>query len=161
MPDLIDLEVTDADLGALIGLSARHIRRMNLPKVGRNAYRLGNAIKALLEALPGSNAGAELTKERVRKTRAEATRAELELAIAKGEVAPIAEFERAQSIIMAAIQVNIMNVPARAVLQLLGETDETAFKQVLRAELRLALEQSARTEIDLEAESDEEDDLGE
>lgn len=85
-----------------------------------------------------------------RKLEAETGRAELEFAKAKGEVAPVREFERATAKLMASIQANVMNVPARAVLQLLGETDETTFKQSLRAELILALEQSSQAEIDLD-----------
>jgi len=41
-----------------------------------------------------------------------------------------------------------MNVPQRAVLQLLGETDERAFKEKLKAELVLALETSAEEELE-------------
>lgn len=85
-----------------------------------------------------------------RKLAAEAGKAELEFAKARGDVAPVRDFERAQAKVMAAIRANVMNVPARAVLQLLGETNETLFKQKLRAELTLALEQSALAEIDLE-----------
>ena len=43
-----------------------------------------------------------------------------------------------------------MNVPQRAVLQLLGETDERVFKEKLKAELVLALETSAQDELEQE-----------
>lgn len=95
-----------------------------------------------------------------RKLAAETGTAELEFARARGEVAPVAEFEKATARLMAAIRQNVMNVPARAVLQLLGETDEATFKQRLRAELTLALEQSALVEFDLDDDSDD-DDAGE
>ena len=85
-----------------------------------------------------------------RKMLADAQLAELELAERKGEVALIAEFERAQAMVFAAIRANIMNVPQRAVLQLLGETDERAFKEKLKAELVLALETSAEEELEEE-----------
>lgn len=91
-----------------------------------------------------------------RKLLAETRRAELEFAKAAAEVAPVAQFERATARMLAGIRANIMNVPARAVLQLLGETDETTFKQTLRAELTLALEQSAAIDFDLD--DDESDD---
>ena len=84
-------------------------------------------------------------------------RAELEFARAKGEVAPVAEFERATSKLLAAIRANVMNVPARAVLQLLGETDETTFKAKLRAELVLALEQSSAADVDLDDDDADDD----
>ncbi|QPB08614.1 terminase small subunit [Burkholderia phage Mica] len=82
-----------------------------------------------------------------RTARAKMEQAELALAEAKGLVAPIKEFERAQAAMMAAIRQNVMNVPQRAVLQLLGETDEATFKRKLRAELVLALEQAAAAEL--------------
>lgn len=100
-----------------------------------------------VEAATGATDDLEEIEKRT--ARAKMEKAELELAKAKGEVAPVREFERAQARIMAAIRQNVMNVTSRAVLQLLGETNETAFKQKLRAELTLALEQSAEAEIDL------------
>lgn len=92
-----------------------------------------------------------------RKLAAEAERAELEVAKAKGEVAPIREFERAQAAAMAGIRANMRNVPGRAVLQLLGCTDEKEFKTKLMAEIDLALVTAAEAEIDLEAEDDEDE----
>lgn len=93
-----------------------------------------------------------------RKLQAETGKSELEFAKARGEVAPVYEFERAQAKMMAVIRTNIMNVPARAVLQLLGERDETVFKTTLRAELILALEQSAAAEFELDDDDVVEDD---
>lgn len=90
-----------------------------------------------------------------RKLLAETEKSELELAKAKGEVAPVREFERATAGLMAVIRQNILNVPARAVLQLLGETDEAQFKAKLRAELVLALETAAEAEINMEDEDDD------
>lgn len=91
-----------------------------------------------------------------RRSLADTLQAELALAKARGEVAPIREFERAQAKAMAEIRANIMNVPARAVLQLLGETDETIFKTKLRAELTLALEAAAEAELTMD-EADDDD----
>lgn len=93
-----------------------------------------------------------------RKLSAEAERAELEVAKAKAEVAPVREFERATSALMAAIRANVMNVPGRAVLQLLGCTDEQEFKTKLRAELALALETAAETDLDVSDDDDQEAD---
>ena len=92
----------------------------------------------------------DLEELKLREQKAKTELTELELATKKGEVALIAEFERAQAMVFAAIRVNIMNVPQRAVLQLLGETDERAFKEKLKAELVLALETSAEEELEEE-----------
>ena len=93
---------------------------------------------------------------RRRKLSAEAAMAELELAKARGDVAPVREFEMAQSKMMAVIRTNILNVPSRAVFQLLGETDEKIFKTKLRSELTLALEQAASEDLDIDLDADDE-----
>jgi phage terminase Nu1 subunit (DNA packaging protein) len=98
----------------------------------------------------------DLAEIEKRTARAKMEQAELALAKEKGVVAPVREFERVQAAMMAAIRQNIMNVPQRAVLQLLGETNETEFKRKLRAELTLALEQSAKADLALD--DDEEED---
>lgn len=90
-----------------------------------------------------------------RKLAAEAEKAELDLAKAKGEVAPVREFERATASIMAAIRTNMRNVPGRAVLQLLGCTDEAEFKAKLMNEIDLALVTAADADIDLEDEDED------
>lgn len=92
----------------------------------------------------------DLEELKLREQKAKTELTELELATKKGEVALIAEFERVQAMAFAAIRANIMNVPQRAVLQLLGETDERAFKEKLKAELVLALETSAEEELEEE-----------
>lgn len=84
-----------------------------------------------------------------RTKRAKMLHQELELAKARGEVAPIREFERVQAARYAITRANVMNVPARAVLQLLGCTDEAEFKAKLRKELTLALETAASATLDI------------
>lgn len=104
--------------------------------------------------------GDQVTDEaelRRRKLQAETSKAELELAKAKGEVATIRDFERAQAAVFAEIRTNVMNVPQRVVVQLLGESDETIFKQKLRAELALALEAAATADLVLADDDDEAD----
>ncbi|AWM87364.1 terminase small subunit [Microvirga sp. 17 mud 1-3] len=111
--------------------------------------------KAVAEATGDTQADeAELKR---RKLQAETTKAELELAKARGDVAPVREFERAQAAAFAQIRANIMNVPQRVVVQLLGETDETQFKTKLRAELALALQESATADLVM-ADDEEADD---
>jgi phage terminase Nu1 subunit (DNA packaging protein) len=83
--------------------------------------------------------------------------AELALAQARGDVAPIREFERAQAKAFAEVRANVMNVPQRVVIQLLGETNETRFKEVLRAELTLALQAAAEADLTLADEDDAEE----
>ncbi|QOE32734.1 terminase small subunit [Achromobacter phage Mano] len=106
----------------------------------------------------GGDDQADENELKKRKLRAETLKAELELAKASGEVAPVREFERAQAAAMAAIRANMRNVPGRAVLQLLGCTDETVFKQKLMAEIDLALVTAAEADLEPEDEDDQADD---
>lgn len=85
---------------------------------------------------------------KLRKAKAETELAELELAEKRGQVALIAEFERAQAVVFGIIRSNMMNIPQRAVLQLLGETDARIFKEKLKAEIVLALETAAEAELE-------------
>jgi len=78
-------------------------------------------------------------------------RIELQLAKERKEVAPIADFERAMAAAFAEIRTNVMNVPQRVVIQLLGETDEARFKKKLIAELTMALQAAADADITLES----------
>lgn len=140
--------VTDAQLAAIVGVEPRQIRRYaeagTIERDGRNRYKLADAVQALMAEASGS--GSALTRARTRKVEAEATITELELAKARGEVATIEQFTKVQAHTAALIRTNCLNVPSRAVTQLIGETDETRFKAVLRAEIIGALK-SAHTEI--------------
>lgn len=103
----------------------------------------------------GDNTDSEEIERRTK--RAKMSMVELELLEAQGKVAPVAEFERVQASRYAMIRQNVMNVPQRAVLQLLGCTNEKEFKAVLRRELTTALETAATAAIDLQ-DADTEDD---
>lgn len=80
MSKLTDMMVTDADLSELTGLSSRRIRQLvesgRLTRAGRNRYQLAEVFMALVEEMSGGDKASELTAERVRKLRAEATLAE-------------------------------------------------------------------------------------
>lgn len=125
-----------------------------------SVFNTADVANWLREKARSEGGGKELETENTlkrRKLAAEAEQAELALAKCKNEVALVAEFEHAWSQAMSAIRANVMNVPARAVQLLLGETNETEFKRKLRAELVLALE-TASTE-ELEFSDDELDEL--
>lgn len=95
---------------------------------------------------------------KLRKMAADAAHAELDLAVARRKVAPIDEFERARAMENAVIRANVMNVPSRVVSQLIGETSEARFKEVLSGELVQALETAA--DADVELDDEEGDDSG-
>jgi len=160
MTNLVEFEVTDADLAALVGCSARYVRKLasegKIHRVGRNTFVLGDALQAVIQEMTaGGGSGKQLMQERVRKLAADATLSELTLAKAKGEVALISEFERAQTIRFALIRARMMQVPQRAVVQIVAERDETKIKAVLFAEITEALTDAADEELD-EADINEE-----
>lgn len=120
-------------------------------------FDLAEVIRWRIErATSEATAGAPTDVEEIEKRAASAKMqmAELDLAKKRGEVADVRDFERAWARMLAEIQVKVMNVPQRVVIQLLGETNETLFKQKLKAELTQALTAAAEAEIDL---GDEED----
>ncbi|ENL2971094.1 terminase small subunit [Escherichia coli] len=154
MSKLTDMMVTDADLAELTGLSSRRIRQLvesgRLMRSGRNRYQLAEVFMALVEEMSGGDKASELTAERVRKLRAEATLAELELAKQRGEVAPIEEFQSVWTNRFTTIRANMLQLPQRVVTMLIGETDERRFKQVMTEEIKqiLTAAASSGTEAD-------------
>lgn len=148
MTDILAMEVTDADLATLAGVTTRRIRQLveagRLQRIGRNRYNLAEAFAALVEEMAGGDKASELTAERVRKLRAEASLAELELAKARSLVAPLEDCQREWERFCVTLRANMLNIPTRAVLSLIGETDERRFKAVLREEITLALTTAAQ-----------------
>ncbi len=159
--ELTSLEVTDAQLAALAGVTPRRIRQLaeagTLTRVARNRFVLGDAFAALVEEMAGGDKASELTAERVRKLRADASLAELELAKARALVAPIAELESVWNQACGIIRANMLQVPRRVVSALIGETDEARFKQVLTDEITLALATAAEADFTPEDDPTDED----
>ncbi|AOK29862.1 MULTISPECIES: terminase small subunit [Burkholderia] len=163
-----DIEVSGpvanaATLAKWFGVTPRHISRLAetgvLDRTGRNTYQLDQAIPTLFEALgSGGEVGTKLQEAKLRKLDADATRAELALAKERGEVAPIEQMERAWTNQCQLIQANMRRIPQRAVVQLIGETEERRFKEVLLAEIDSALKSAAEVNPELDDETEDADD---
>lgn len=136
-------------LAALAGVSSRHVRRLlaETPQTRRGRWALGPAFAAMLDGMSGGASSADLTAQRVRLVKAQADTAEMRFLEAKNDLAPIEQMARIWELRCAIIRENILRVPARSILQLLNEGDESTWKAKLRAELVLALEQARDTEI--------------
>lgn len=160
--NIAEMEVADADLAALADLSPRRIRQLatdgKLTRVGRNRFKLGDALRVLLAEAAENNEVSELKKERLRKLTAEATMAELELARQTGQVALIDEFRRVWEGRFAIIRTNMLSLPSRVVPRVIGETDERLVKAVLTEEIKTVLHNAAEAEIDLPEEDNEDQD---
>lgn len=72
---------------------------------------------------------------------------ELELAKAKGLVAPVDQIERMLARVFAEVRAGMRNLPSRTVSMLIGETDERRFKQVLGSEIDQVLEALASVDL--------------
>lgn len=91
-----------------------------------------------------------------RKLSAEAKMAELELLKQMGELAPVDAMDRMWSRVLAELQSNLRgSFVTRCASQLIGETDERAFKRILLAEVDSSLE--CLSEMDLSEDEDVDD----
>jgi phage terminase Nu1 subunit (DNA packaging protein) len=95
----------------------------------------------------GGATGADEDELKRRKLAAETGKAELELAKAKGEVAMLADVEKAVARAFAEVRASMRNVPQRAAVRLVGEQNETRIKQVLISEIDEALVSLSETEL--------------
>lgn len=149
--DLKTLEVTDAQLAKLLDVSARRVRQLaeqgTLERVAPGRFCLGDAVQALIDQAGG--AGSEFQKQRTRKITADADRAELELAIARKDVAPVKDMEDAMDQFVGLVRTNMLHIPVRVTSMLLGETDERRFKDVLRKEIVQILTDAAEDDLNI------------
>jgi phage terminase Nu1 subunit (DNA packaging protein) len=98
-------------------------------------------------------------EEELRKRRlvAETLTAELVLAKARGEVAPIDQVERMMARAFAAVRASMRNIPGRVVTSIVGETNERRIKQVLKDEIDQALESLANADLAEPADDEEQE----
>lgn len=144
------LHVTDACLAELCGFTTRHVRTICADaKVGRNSYAAGPAIRTIFEHMEGGGElGKRLMAARIRKVEADASKAEMEFALARKEIAPVEDMKRAMELRCAMIRARMMALPARTMTMLIGETDERRWREVMVTEVKLALTEAAAEEID-------------
>lgn len=113
-------------------------------------------VAAWREKLAREDAGGEEFQDEAqlkrRKLLAGTLAEELALAREKGLVAPVDEFEREWARVFARIRQNVLTVPQRVAASLVGERSEQRIKEVLRAELVMALTQSTKNDVSDEAE---------
>lgn len=93
-----------------------------------------------------------------RKLSAETAMVELELAKARGLVAPLDQVEKMVARAFAEVRAGMRNIPGRVVSTLIGETNERQFKRVMLEEIDQVLEAMANADLaDAEEEDEEED----
>jgi phage terminase Nu1 subunit (DNA packaging protein) len=106
------------------------------------AWRISRAAEEAAGAAPQTE-----QELRIRRLRALTELDELELAKARGEVAPIAQMSRAMDLAFAEVRGALRAVPSRAARRVVGETDEARLKAVLLEEIDQALEALADADL--------------
>jgi phage terminase Nu1 subunit (DNA packaging protein) len=91
---------------------------------------------------------------RRRKLVADAELAELELCKARDEVIPVSDIENVLIEVNGAVRAKLLALPAKTAALLVAETDVHVIRQLLEAEIHQALDELAKMEFDIEAESD-------
>lgn len=95
--------------------------------------------RAVIQAT-GSNELMSADEAKRRKLMAEAGLQEIELNKRKGDVIELAEVEKKLSNTFAVIRSNMLKVSDRTAIRLIGETDETRIKKIIRDEINQALD---------------------
>ncbi|EAM3588059.1 terminase small subunit [Salmonella enterica] len=84
---------------------------------------------------------------KLRKLEAETVMAELELAKARGEVAPVDQMGRMVAHAFSEVRAGMRNIPGRVVSLLIGENDQRRFKRVLLEEIDQVLTALANADL--------------
>lgn len=95
--------------------------------------------RAVIQAT-GSNDAMSAEEAKRRKLMAEAGLQEIELAKKQSLVVELADIERDLSNRFAQMRSNLLKIPERTAIRLIGETEETRIKQIIREELIQAME---------------------
>lgn len=158
--------VTRATLGEVFGVSLPTVDtwiRGGCPVVKRGGrgenwqFDTADVAKWLRDKAVADATGTTTVDENELKRRrmaADTAVAELNLAKARGLVAPLDQVERMTARAFAEVRAGLRNIPGRVVSLLIGETDERRFKRIMLEEIDQALESLANADL---AGSDEEE----
>lgn len=120
-----------------------------------NTAEVANWLRMKAREEGSGTALADESELKRRKLSAETAMAELELAKARGQVAPLDQVERMVSRAFAEVRAGLRNIPSRVVSSLIGETNERQFKRVLLEEIDQALEALANADLSPAEEQEE------
>jgi phage terminase Nu1 subunit (DNA packaging protein) len=139
-----------SELVQLLGISrqaiATHVASGVIVKTGPNSYDIKSvpAYCAHLRQL-AADAGEELTPERVRFTRAKASREELRLAEMQGELVHVGSVVEEVSLVFVNIKQHLRGLPSKLAVPLHACPDARAVQVLLQAQIDQALEELSST----------------
>ncbi|MNC15808.1 Phage DNA packaging protein Nu1 [compost metagenome] len=152
-------EVNRSGLSEVFGVSLPTVdawRRAGCPTVAiggaGKSYSFDTAAVAdwLRERAVRSATGESAQSEedlKLRKLEAETIMAELELAKAREEVAPVDQMGRMIAYVFSEVRTGMRNIPGRVVSLLIGESDQRRFKRVLLEEIDQVLTALANADL--------------
>lgn len=145
-------DLTAADLAGLLGISERAVndlaRRQIIARAGRGRFavsQIARYCEHLRSMRAAGNCGpAPVVEERARLLKAQADKAELQVAAARGELLPAADVERRWSDVLRGVRAAMLAVSSRVRQRLPGLTSADVAE--LDAEIRAALTEAANDE---------------
>jgi phage terminase Nu1 subunit (DNA packaging protein) len=135
----------------LFNLTERHIQRLAadgvIPKAARGQYPLLGSIRGYVKFLQErsfgkhSNETTDLQTEKIRLTKANADKTELEVAVLRGDLIPTEIVENVQGQMVSAARAKFLSIPTKAATQLTSATDLNEIQNIIKAHVYEALDE--------------------
>ncbi len=145
-----DTTLNAATVAALIGTSATRVHQLategRIHRAGRGKFTLGSVadyLAARLAAAQGDDDDAELRAERLRKLKADADLAEIEVGKAVGKLVLASEVLGEWTRLIAAMKSRLLSLPARLGPQVVILPSAQAATELIDNEMRAVLEELA------------------
>lgn len=143
-----EMTFTTAQLAEILGLTPRRVQQLAeeevLVKAGRGKYKAVESIQRYIQSLQlkdqsGRDGEIDYFKERARHEKAKRERAELELAVMKGELHRSEDVRTVMNDMIAAFRSRILAIPSKLAPQLVGKTELPVIQEMLSHETHAAL----------------------
>jgi len=140
-------------LAKLFGTQVRRVQELGasgvLPKEGRNEYRLLESVTAFVAYLRERHAThpRDLNLEKARLTKAQADRAEIELAKARGELIPANDVAKTWGDLVLAAKARLNAIPTSAAPTVHAADSTTEVTRILALQIEEALDELASSGI--------------
>lgn len=137
--------VSTKQLSEIIGVSTRRINQLEaegaFAKIAHGKFDLALSIRRYIEFLTQKPKEEELnkTKEEALWTKARRQKAELELAIMKGELHRSEDVKRVMNKMLSAFRARILSIPSKTASQLVSQTEIPVIKEILKSAVYEAL----------------------
>ena len=138
------LTVKSTVLAAIVGLTTQRLGQYaaeGMPKTDRDGYPLAGAVQWIIEYWRKRATLTPLGDARRRKTEADASSAEIELALKQGALADIATMAKAYGAACARVRTRLLAIPSKAAPQVHRMKTIAQVEAELRREITEALEE--------------------